>query len=141
MRTAPPRALLEHTAQQAREEARRARSRPMDPVDPVDPVDPSAPHTSASAHTSRPVGPVIVDPGQDAAARAAALLELLLRELALVRDYPADPLARGRVVAQLVSVALTASRAAELEAEVARLERTVARLHADRDNNRPRRLA
>ena len=118
-----------------RESSRRARSRR------VDPVDPSAPRRSVDEGASRPAAPVIVDPAQDASARAAALLEVLLRELALVRDYPADPLARGRVVAQLVSVALTASRAAELEAEVARLERVLARLHADRDRNRPRRLA
>jgi hypothetical protein len=126
-----------------RESARRARSRR---VDPVDPVDPGRPGTSAGAGTSPSVGPAFVgpgvDPGSTDATRSAALLEVLLAELALVRAFASDPLSRGRVVAQLVGVALTASRSAELEAEVAELERTVARLRTENAHTRgPRRLA
>lgn len=125
--------------QAKREQARRARSKRVGPVGPN--VGPAGAASSGNASTPAAVGPVIVGPAGAAQARSAGLLEVLLAELGLVRAYAADPLARGRVVAQLVGVALTASRSAELEAEVALLERTVARLHAERDRPRPRRLA
>jgi hypothetical protein len=123
-----------------REQARRRRSRPVGPVGPNDP------RTSGATPALGPVAPASVGPGvgpeSTDATRSAALLEVLLAELALVRAFAADPLSRGRVVAQLVGVALTASRSAELEAEVAELERTVARLRTENAHtHRPRRLA
>ena len=110
------------------------------------PVGPPRPGASVATPTPAAVAPPSVGPGvgsdSTTATRSAGLLAVLLSELQLVRSFRADPLARGRVVAQLVSVALTASRSADLEAEVSDLERTVARLHAERDHNRhPRRLA
>lgn len=138
-----PYADPERRREAKRQSSRRARSRRVDPVDPVDPQQarPSVQAVPSPAPAPSSVDPCVDPTGSDAT-RAAALLEVLVDELALVRAFDADPLARGRVVASLVTVALTASRAAELEREVAELERTVARLRQQSTHDRrPRSLA
>ncbi len=96
------------------------------------------PHAQSGVQV-RPPGaaePRAVEP----AGRAGLLLDVVLDELMLVRSAGADPLVRGRVVAQLVGVALAATRDVETETKLAEITRTVERLKAERDQHGPRRL-
>jgi len=76
------------------------------------------------------------------AGRAGLLLDVVLDELTLVRSTGAD-LGSARAVAQLVGVALHATKLADLEPQVAELKLAVAGINAARDATRtgPRRLA
>lgn len=123
------------------EQARRRRSRGaaarVGPVGPDAPADAAA---RAEPAQSDAVGPELVGPGVGPGT-SAALLGVILDELGRVRAEQADPLARGRVVAQLVGVALHATKVAELEARIRELTEQAARLETVHHRPGPRRLA
>lgn len=124
--------------QARRESARRRRNGSTGSTPHVEPQPAPHAHDAADAGATAAGRSRVVEPG----GYASLLLDVLLDELDRVRATGADPMIRGRVVAQLVGTGLKAAGYADLEPQIAELKLAVAGINADRDATRtgPRRL-